>query len=61
MIFDHICDGDYVVIRKQNTCENGDIIVASHLPSLSHSSFSIYHPSLAKNLANSQNISYAYI
>jgi repressor LexA len=30
MIDDHICDGDYVVIKPQNTCENGDIVVAIH-------------------------------
>lgn len=23
-----ICDGDWVVVRKQNTCENGDIVAA---------------------------------
>ncbi len=31
MIEDHICDNDYVVIKPQNTCENGDIVVAVHL------------------------------
>src|SRR5712691_1496849 len=31
MIEDHICDGDYVVIKQQDTCENGDIVVAVHL------------------------------
>jgi repressor LexA len=31
MIEDHICDKDYVVIKPQNTCENGDIVVAVHL------------------------------
>ena len=31
MIDDHICDGDYVVIKPQSTCENGDIVVAVHL------------------------------
>ncbi|MBO0778448.1 MAG: repressor LexA [Ktedonobacteraceae bacterium] len=30
MIEDHICDGDYVVIRPQSTCQNGDIVVALH-------------------------------
>lgn len=30
MIDDHICDGDYVVIRPQPSCQNGDIIVAVH-------------------------------
>jgi repressor LexA len=30
MIEDHICDGDYVVIRPQATCQNGDIVVALH-------------------------------
>jgi repressor LexA len=29
MIEDHICDGDYVVIKPQATCENGDIVVAT--------------------------------
>jgi repressor LexA len=28
MIEDHICDGDYVVIKRQSTCQNGDIVVA---------------------------------
>lgn len=28
MIEDHICDGDYVVIKQQDTCTNGDIVVA---------------------------------
>lgn len=31
MIEDHICDKDYVVIKPQATCENGDIVVAVHL------------------------------
>jgi repressor LexA len=31
MIEDCICDGDYVIIRPQRTCENGDIVVATHL------------------------------
>ncbi len=31
MIEDHICDKDYVVIKPQETCENGDIVVAVHL------------------------------
>jgi repressor LexA len=31
MIEDHICDGDYVVIKRQETCQNGDIVVALHL------------------------------
>src|SRR5437667_3199972 len=31
MIEDHICDKDYVVIKPQHTCENGDIVVAVHL------------------------------
>lgn len=30
MIEDHICDGDYVVIKPQSTCNNGDIVVAVH-------------------------------
>src|SRR5258708_2658782 len=32
MIEDHICDGDYVVIKPQSACENGDIVVAVHFP-----------------------------
>ena len=31
MIEDHICDGDYVVIKPQESCDNGDIVVAVHL------------------------------
>lgn len=31
MIEDHICDGDYVVIKPQTTCANGDIVVAVHM------------------------------
>jgi repressor LexA len=31
MIEDHICDGDYVVVKPQATCSNGDIVVAVHL------------------------------
>ncbi len=31
MIEDHICDKDYVVIKPQSTCENGDIVVAVNL------------------------------
>ncbi|QBD78280.1 repressor LexA [Ktedonosporobacter rubrisoli] len=31
MIEDHICDGDYVVIKPQSTCQNGDIVVAVHM------------------------------
>jgi len=31
MIEDHICDGDYVVIKPQNSCNNGDIVVAVHM------------------------------
>jgi repressor LexA len=31
MIEDHICDKDYVVIKPQTTCENGDIVVAVHM------------------------------
>src|SRR5258708_14120372 len=30
MIEDHICEGDYVVIKPQSTCNNGDIVVAVH-------------------------------
>ena len=32
MIEDHICSGDYVVIKPQSACENGDIVVAVHFP-----------------------------
>ena len=28
MIEDYIADGDYVVVRKQTTCENGELVVA---------------------------------
>ncbi len=28
MIEDQIADGDYVVVRRQNSCRNGDIVVA---------------------------------
>ncbi len=31
MIEEHICDGDYVVIKQQQTCQNGDIVVAVHM------------------------------
>ena len=31
MIEDHICDGDYVVVKSQSTCQNGDIVVAVHM------------------------------
>lgn len=31
MIEDHILDGDYVVIKPQSTCQNGDIVVAVHM------------------------------
>lgn len=31
MIEDHICDGDYVVIESEAPCQNGDIVVATHL------------------------------
>jgi repressor LexA len=31
MIDDYICDGDHVIVRPQRTCENGDIVVATHL------------------------------
>jgi repressor LexA len=31
MIEDHICDGDFVVIKPQALCQNGDIVVAVHL------------------------------
>ena len=31
MIEDHIGDGDYVVIKPQSTCQNGDIVVAVHM------------------------------
>lgn len=38
MIDDHICSGDYVVIRPQPTCENGDIVVVVHQVAESKSS-----------------------
>jgi repressor LexA len=31
MIDDSICDGDYVIIQSQSMCQNGDIVVATHL------------------------------
>jgi repressor LexA len=31
MVEDHICDGDYVVIKPQSSCQNGDIVVAVHM------------------------------
>src|SRR5581483_4294805 len=31
MIEDYIYDGDYVVIKPQSTCQNGDIVVAVHM------------------------------
>lgn len=31
MIDDHICDGDYVIIKPQLTCQNNEIVVATHL------------------------------
>jgi len=31
MIQDNISDKDYLIIKPQNTCENGDIVVAVHL------------------------------
>ena len=40
---DHICDGDYVVIRKQDECVNGDIIVATQLLGDSTSSSTLKH------------------
>ncbi len=30
MIDAAICDGDWVVVRQQNTAENGDIVAALH-------------------------------
>lgn len=30
MIDGHIADGDYVVIRRKETCENGDKVIAMH-------------------------------
>jgi repressor LexA len=30
MIEDHICSGDFVVIKPQPSCQNGDIVVAVH-------------------------------
>jgi repressor LexA len=38
MIEDHICDGDYVVIKPQATCQNGDIVVAVHMQEGVHGS-----------------------
>lgn len=34
MIGDHINDGDYVFVRRQSTCDNGDIIVASRIQTM---------------------------
>jgi repressor LexA len=31
MIDEHICDGDYVIVLPQSTCQNGEIIGATHL------------------------------
>src|SRR6266567_3663715 len=31
MIDEHICNGDYIILRRQHIYENGDIIVATHL------------------------------
>lgn len=31
MIEDAICDGDYVIIKRQTVCHSGEIIVATHL------------------------------
>src|SRR5258708_27100102 len=31
MVDEHICDGDYVIIMPQSTCQNGDIVVATNL------------------------------
>src|SRR2546421_9415093 len=31
MIGDHINDGDYVFVRPQSGCDNGDIVVVSHI------------------------------
>lgn len=31
MAEDHICDGDYVIIKPQTACQNGDIVVVVHL------------------------------
>jgi repressor LexA len=41
MIEDHICDGDYVVIKPQSTCQNGDIVVALHRQSSEHGSVTL--------------------
>src|SRR6266480_6492946 len=30
MIEDHIGDGDYILIKPQDTCNNGDVVVAVH-------------------------------
>ena len=31
MIEDHICNGDFVVVKPQSACQNGDIVVAVHI------------------------------
>ncbi len=31
MIDDHICEGDYMIIKPQSTCQNGDIVIAIHV------------------------------
>ena len=31
MIEDGIVDGDYIVVRSQDTCQNGEIVVAAHV------------------------------
>jgi repressor LexA len=41
MIEDHICDGDYVVIKPQSTCQNGDIVVALHTQGSEHGSVTL--------------------
>jgi repressor LexA len=41
MIEDHICDGDYVVIKPQSTCQNGDIVVALHSQGSEHGSVTL--------------------
>src|SRR5258708_7179446 len=33
MIEDFICDGDYIIVNPQQTCQNGDIVVATHMQS----------------------------
>ena len=43
MIEDHICDKDYVVIKPQATCENGDIVVALHRQGNGHATLKRFY------------------